>query len=81
MKGELQMKIIRKVIEFLLGISIIWISIVGSIIAEKLSQLITMEQIMIIVYISIPVLFIAIIKMEIDEAKEERRKRRYAKAR
>lgn len=75
------MKIIRKVIEFLLGISIIWISIVGSIIAEKLSQLITMEQIMIIVYISIPVLFIAIIKMEIDEAKEERRKRRYAKAR
>ena len=33
------------------------------------------------VYISIPILFIAIIKMEIDEAKEERRKRKYAKTR
>ena len=69
------MKFIRKIIEFLLGTSIIWIPIVGSIIAEKLSQIIT------IVYISIPILFISIIKMEIDEAKEERRKRRYAKAR
>ena len=36
---------------------------------------------MTVVYISIPILFISIIKMEIDEAKEERRKRRYAKAR
>ena len=70
------MKIIRKIIEFLLGTSIIWIPIVGSIIAEKLSQIITMEQIMTVVYISIPILFIAIIKMEIDEAKEERRKSR-----
>ena len=69
------MKFIRKIIEFLLGTSIIWIPIVGSIIAEKLSQIIT------IVYISIPILFISIIKMEFDEAKEERRKRRYAKAR
>lgn len=75
------MKIVRKIIEFLLGTSIIWIPIVGSIIAEKLSQIITMEQIMTIVYISIPILFISIIKMEIDEAKEERRKRKYAKAR
>ena len=40
------MKIVRKIIEFLLGTSIIWIPIVGSIIAEKLSQIITMEQIM-----------------------------------
>lgn len=60
------MKIIRKIIEFLLGTSIIWIPIVGSIIAEKLSQIITMEQIMTVVYISIPILFIAIIKDEID---------------
>lgn len=75
------MKFIRKIIEFLLGTSIIWIPIVGSTIAEKLSQIITMEQIMTIVYISIPILFISIIKMEFDEAKEERRKRRYAKAR
>lgn len=75
------MKVIGKIIEFLLGTSIIWIPIVGSIIAEKLSQIITMEQIMTVVYISIPILFISIIKMEIDEAKEERRKRRYVKAR
>lgn len=75
------MKFIRKIIELLLGTSILWIPIVGSIIAEKLSEIITMEQIMIVVYISIPVLLIAIIKMDIDEAKEERRKRRYAKTR
>lgn len=75
------MKIIRKIIEFLLGTSIIWIPIVGSIIAEELSQLIAMEEIMAIVYISIPILFIAIIKMEMDEAKEERRKRIYGQIR
>lgn len=75
------MKGIKKNIEFLLGTSILWIPIVGSIIAEKLSEIITMEQIMTVVYISIPVLLISIIKLDIDEAKEERRKRRYAKTR
>ena len=75
------MKGIKKIIEFLLGTSILWIPIVGSIIAERLSEIITMEQIMTVVYISIPVLLISIIKMDIDEAKEERRKRRYAKTR
>ena len=75
------MKGIKKIIEFLLGTSILWIPIVGSIIVEKLSEIITMEQIMTVVYISIPILFIAIIKMDIDEAIEERRKRRYAKTR
>lgn len=67
------MKIVRKIIEFLLGTSIIWIPIVGSIIAEKLSQIITMEQIMTVVYISIPTLIILIIKMEIEEMKMERK--------
>lgn len=75
------MNISKKIVEFLLGTSILWLPIVGSIIAEKLSEIITMEQIMTTVYISIPILFIAIIKMEIDEAKEERRKIKYAKTR
>ena len=70
MKGELQMKFIRKIIEFLLGTSFMWLLIVGSMIAEKLSKIITMNQIMTIVYISISVIFIAIIKMKIDEAIE-----------
>ena len=75
------MNISKKIVEFLLGTSILWLPIVGSIIAEKLSEIITMEQIMTTVYMSIQILFIAIIKMEIDEAKEERRKRKYAKTR
>lgn len=75
------MKIIRKIIEFLLGTSIIWLPIIASIIVEKLSEIITMDHIMTVVYISIPVLFVTIIKMEIDEKKEERRKSRYARTR
>lgn len=66
---------IKKIVEFLLGTSIFWIPIVGSMIAEKLSEIITMDHIMTVVYISIPILAISLIKMEIDDAKEERRKR------
>lgn len=75
------MKIIRNLVEFILGTSIIWFPIIGSLIAEKLSEMITMEQIMTVVYISIPVLLGIIIKMEIEEAKVERRKKRYGQAR
>ena len=39
------MNISKKIVEFLLGTSILWLPIVGSIIAEKLSEIITMEQI------------------------------------
>lgn len=66
---------IKKIVEFLLGTSIFWIPIVGSMIAEKLSEIITMDHIMTVVYISMPILAIALIKMEIDDAKEERRRR------
>lgn len=73
------MKIIRKIIEFLLGTSIIWLPIIASIIVEDLSKIITMDHIMIVVYISIPILLAIIIKMEIDEKKEERRKTKYVR--
>ena len=66
---------IKKIVEFLLGTSIFWIPIVGSMIAEKLSEIITMDHIMTVVYISIPILAISLIKMEINDAKEERRRR------
>lgn len=68
------MKIFRKIFEFLIGISIIWLPIVASIIVEKLCQIITMDHIMTVVYISIPVLIATLIKMDIDETKAERRK-------
>ena len=73
------MKIIRTIIEFLLGTSIIWLPIIASIIVEDLSKIITMDHIMIVVYISIPILLAIIIKMEIDEKKEERRKTKYVR--
>lgn len=69
------MKILKNVIEFALGTSIIWLPILGSIIAEKLSEIITMDHIMAVVYISIPVLILILIKMDIDDMKAERRKR------
>lgn len=67
------MKIIKNIIEFMLGTSIIWLPILATIIAEKLSEIITMDMIMTVVYISIPVLIIILIRMEIQEAKAERR--------
>ena len=66
---------IKKIVEFILGISIFWIPIVGSMIAEKLSEIITMDHIMTVVYIAIPILAISLIKMEINDAKEERRRK------
>lgn len=68
------MKILKNVIEFALGTSVIWLPILGSIIAEKLSEIITMDHIMTVVYISIPVLILILIKMDIDDMKAERRK-------
>ncbi len=75
------MKILKNVIEFTLGTSIIWLPILGSIIAEKLSEIITMDHIMTVVYISIPVLILILIKMDIDDMKAERRKRHGRKVR
>ena len=75
------MKFIRKIIEFLLGTSIIWLPIIASIMVEKLCEIITMDHIMTVVYISIPVLIAILVKMEIEEMKAERRKRRYARTR
>lgn len=66
------MKFIKNIIEFMLGTSIIWLPILATIIAEKLSEIITMDMIMTVVYISIPVLIIILIRMEIQEAKAER---------
>ena len=71
----------KKIIEFLLGTSIIWLPILGSIIAEQLSNIITMDHIMFVVYISIPIILIILVKMDIDEMKAERRKRHGRKVR
>ena len=71
----------KKIIEFLLGTSIIWLPILGSIIAEQLSNIITMDHIMFVVYISIPIIFFILIKMDIEEMKAERRKRHGRKIR
>lgn len=67
------MKIIKNIIEFMLGTSIIWLPILATIIAEKLAEIITMDMIMTVVYISIPTLIIILIRMEIQETKAERR--------
>lgn len=75
------MKILKNVIEFTLGTSVLWLPILGSIIAEKLSEIITMDHIMTVVYISIPVLIIVLIKMDIDDMKAERRNRHGRKIR
>ena len=75
------MKIIKNIIEFMLGTSIIWLPILATIIAEKLSEIITMHIIMTVVYISIPVLIIILIRMEIQEAKAERRRKRHGQIR
>lgn len=69
------MKIIKNIIEFMLGTSIIWLPILATIIAEKLAEIITMDMIMTVVYISIPTLIIILIRMEIQEAKAERREK------
>lgn len=75
------MKILKNVIEFTLGTSVLWLPILGSIIAEKLSEIITMDHIMAVVYISIPVLIVILIKMDIDDMRAERRKKHGRKVR
>lgn len=75
------MKIIKNIIEFMLGTSIIWLPILATIIAEKLAEIITMDMIMTVVYISMPILIIILIRMEIQEAKAERRKKRHGQIR
>lgn len=62
----------KKIIEFLVGTSILWLPIVASIIVEELCKIITMDHIMAVVYISIPVLLISLIKMDIQDAKERK---------
>ena len=59
-----------KFIRFLLGTSIIWLPIIASIIAKAISQIITMEAIMTVVYIAIPVLLIALLRINNLERKE-----------
>lgn len=73
------MKIIKNIFEFIIGTAIIWLPIVASFIAEKLAEIITMEQIMTVVYIAIPVLFGIIIKMDLQEAKYKSKKKKGVK--
>ena len=59
-----------KFIRFLLGTSIIWLPIVLSIITKKLAEVITIEATMTIVYIAMPVLLIALLRINNLERKE-----------
>lgn len=59
-----------KFIRFLLGTSIIWLPIITSIIAKKLTEVITMEAIMTVVYIAIPILLMALLRINYLERKE-----------
>lgn len=71
------MRFFKNIVVFLLGTSILWLPIIAIIIAEKLSEVVTTEQLMTIIYILIPIL---IIKMEFNSAKEGGRKK-YASTR
>ena len=59
-----------KFIRFLLGISIIWLPIILCIIAKKITEIITMESIMTILYIAMPILLIILLKINNQERKE-----------
>lgn len=65
----------KQVRSFIFGTAILWLPILGIMIASKLAQMITMDMILNLIYISIPVLIISLIKMEIEEIKVQRRKR------
>ena len=54
----------KKIKNFILGISIMILPIFASAITETISNIITMESIMTIVYISIPVSLGILLKME-----------------
>lgn len=75
------MKILKGIIEFILGTSIIWLPITGCSIADWLSAKITMDMIMTAVYISIPVLILYLLICEIIENKIERRIKKHGKVR
>ncbi len=59
-----------KFIRFLLGTSIIWLPIILSIIAKRISEIVTMEAIMTILYISVPILLIILLRINNFERKE-----------
>lgn len=59
-----------KFIRFLLGTSIIWLPIILSIIAKKLTEIVTMEAIMTILYISVPILLMILLRINNLERKE-----------
>ena len=56
-----------KFIRFLLGISIIWLPIVLCIIAKKITEIITMESIMTILYNEMPIILIKLLKINNQE--------------
>ena len=56
-----------KFIRFLLGTSIIWLPIILCVIAKKITEVITMESIMAILYIAIPILLIILLKINKQE--------------
>ena len=69
-----------KFIRFLLATSIIWLPIILSIIAKKLTEVITIEAIMTVAYIAIPILLVALLRinsLERKEMKKNVRKNRY----
>ena len=63
----------KRIKESLKATAILWLPILGTMIAGKLSQIITKDMIMTLIYISIPVLIISLIKMEIEDLKYTRR--------
>lgn len=62
---------IKESIKFLFLTLIVCIPIVISIIVENISRIITMDHIMTVIYILIPITIITLIKMEIQDLKEK----------
>ena len=54
----------KRIKNLILGLSIIWFPLLASTIAETLSKVITMEDIMAVVYIAIPVSIGILLKLE-----------------
>lgn len=61
----------KEIFKFLLLSLIICIPIIVSMIVESISKVITMEHIITVVYILIPITIITLIKMEIQDFKEK----------
>ncbi len=62
-----------KFIRFLLGTMIIWLPVVLSIIAKKLTEVITMEALMTVLYIVAPILLMILLRINYLERKEMKR--------